>query len=193
MISADEVTVSLYRSPEEFKGFHCEKKDYTDFVQRPEEALQYQNQNLGVTYVFKHKGSPIGYVTLAMGSLSKTELPQERKEQKPFGKVPSLLLGQMARCLDLKGQGVGKIMVDFTIKKAYELAQKIGCRLIIVDSERDVETRYQAYGFESIPPKPKDETVLMFFDLGLRKYSAGISFFIYRRLVARMRSFFRFL
>jgi len=171
MISAEEVTVSLYCSPDEFKSFQCEKKGYADFVKRPQEALRYQAENLGVTYVFKHKGSPIGYVTLAMGALQTEHLPEKRKGQKPFRNVPSLLLGQMARDSNTKGQGVGKIMVDFTLDKAQKLAQKVGCRFVIVDSERDVENRYRSYGFEAIPPRPKKRTVLMFFDLGLRKES----------------------
>ncbi len=169
MISTEEVTVSLYRSPEEFKTFQSEKEGYADFVKRSEEALRYQNENLGVTYVFKHKGSPIGYVTLAMGALEKKELPDERQEQKPFRNVPSLLLGQMARDYNLKGQGVGKMMVDFTLEIALELAQKVGCRFVVVDSEKDKESTYCLYGFEPIPPEPDDKTVLMFFDLGLRK------------------------
>ena len=171
MISAEEVTVSLYRSPDEFKCFQCEKKGYADFVRKSEEALRYQTENLGVTYVFKHNGSPIGYVTLAMGALGKKDLPEKRKEQKPFRNVPSLLLGQMARDSNVMGQGAGEIMVDFTLDKAQELAQRVGCRFVIVDSERDKVNRYESYGFESIPPKPKDKTVLMFFDLGLRKQS----------------------
>ena len=108
---------------------------------------------------------------LGHGALGKIDLPEDRKEQKPFRNVPSLLLGQMARDSDLKGKGVGKIMADFALKKAYELAQEVGCRFI-VDSERDKESRYRLYGFESIPPKrAKAKTVLMFFDLGLRKES----------------------
>ncbi|MCX6660090.1 MAG: hypothetical protein NTX81_06905 [Candidatus Bathyarchaeota archaeon] len=171
MISAEEVTVSPYCSTEEFKGFQCEKKGYADFVKNSQEALTYQNENLGVTYVFKHKGCPIGYVTLAMGALSTVELPEKRREQKPLPNIPSLLLGQMARDCKVKGQGIGRIMVDFTFDKAQELARKAGCRFVIVDSERDVVDRYQSFGFELIPPKPKDKTVLMFFDLGLRKQS----------------------
>ena len=57
------------------------------------------------------------YVTLAMASLQRKELPGERKEKKPYRHVPSLLLGQMARDKRHKGKGVGKIMVDFVIAR----------------------------------------------------------------------------
>jgi predicted GNAT family acetyltransferase len=172
MISAEEVTVSQYHSPEEFKDFQCEKQGYCDFVKNEGEALLYQTKNLGVTYVFKYKGSAIGYVTLAMGDLDRKELDNERQAEKPFRNVPSLLLGHMARDLRLKGQGVGRVMVDFTFDKADEMAQQIGCRYVIVDAERDKLERYRLFGFESIPYKPEDRTVLMFFDLGMRKETA---------------------
>ena len=65
MISAEEVTATQYRSPEEYKDFQCEKQGYCDFVRNEEEALLYQAENLGVTYVFKHKESAIGYARSA--------------------------------------------------------------------------------------------------------------------------------
>jgi len=70
-----------------------EKTEYCDSVQRREEALEYYRENLGVTYVFWSKPDqrPIGFVTLAMGSLRKGDLPAERKGKKPFRHVPSLL------------------------------------------------------------------------------------------------------
>jgi hypothetical protein len=50
MLSYEDVAVSLFRSPDDFRDFLCEKNAYRDFVQKPEEALQYHLENLGVTY-----------------------------------------------------------------------------------------------------------------------------------------------
>jgi ribosomal protein S18 acetylase RimI-like enzyme len=75
----------------------------------------------------------------------------------------------MARDSKYKGQGVGDIMMDYVLEKAHELGKKVGCRFVIVDAEKEKEKLYRdKYGFELVPP-PKDETSLMFFDLGLRK------------------------
>ena len=86
MLSYEDVAVSLFRSPDDFRDFQCEKSEYCDFVQRREEAFEYYKENLGVTYVFWSKSDqrPIGFVTLAMGSLGKKDLPAERGEKKPF-------------------------------------------------------------------------------------------------------------
>jgi len=170
MLSYEGVVISLFRSPDDFRDFQCEKREYCDFVQRPEEALEYYRENLGVTYVFWSKSDrrPIGFVTLAMGSLKKGDLPAERKEKKPFRHVPSLLLGHIARDLRYKGQGAGRIMVDWVLSKASSLADEVGCRFIILDSERDKAQLYERYDFEPIPPEANARTCIMFFDLGVR-------------------------
>lgn len=170
MLSYDDVTVSLYESPEDFQDFQCEKSKYCDFVQKREEASEYYHKNLGVTYVFWSKSDqrPIGFVTLAMGSLRRERLPKEREEEKPFRHVPSLLLGHIARDRRYKGQGAGQIMVDWVLSKANSLAGEVGSRFIILDSEMDKVDLYKKYAFEPIPPDPKAQTCTMFFDLGVR-------------------------
>ena len=170
MLSHEDVVTSTFRSPDEFRDFQCEKKEYCDFVQKPEEALEYYKENLGVTYVFRSKNDqrPIGFVTLAMGSLKRTDLPAGRKEKKPFKHVPSLLLGHIARDEKYKRQGAGRIMLDWVLSKASSLADEVGCRFVILDSERDMVELYKGYAFELIPPEPKDRTCMMFFDLGVR-------------------------
>jgi hypothetical protein len=170
MLSYQDVAVSLFRSPDDFRDFQCEKSEYRDFVQRPEEASQYYRENLGVTYVFwsGKDRRPIGFVTLAMGSLKKQDLPAEREEKKPFRHVPSLLLGHIARDERYKGQGAGQIMVDWVLSKASSLGDEVGCRFVILDSEKEMVERYKGYAFELIPPEPNDRTCVMFFDLGIR-------------------------
>jgi GNAT superfamily N-acetyltransferase len=170
MLSHEDVVTSTFRSPDEFRDFQCEKKEYCDFVQKPEEALEYYKENLGVTYVFWSKSDqrPIGFVTLAMGSLKREELPAKREGKKPFRHVPGLLLGHMARDKRYKGKGAGQIMVDWVLSKASSLGDEVGCRFVILDSERDMVERYKGYAFELIPREPNDRTCVMFFDLGIR-------------------------
>ena len=174
MLSYEDVVVSLYRSPDDFLDFQCEKSKYCDFVQKREEALQYYMENLGVTYVFWSKSDkrPIGFVTLAMGSLKRKDLPPERENKKPFGHVPSLLLGHIARDQRYRGKGAGQIMVDWVLSKASWFADRVGCRFVILDSEMDKVQLYRRYYFELIPPGKSDRTCMMFFDLGVREPKA---------------------
>ena len=171
MLSYEDIVVSLFKSPDDFRDFKCEKKEYCDFVRKPEEAQEYYRENLGVTYVFwsKEDKRPVGFVTLAMGSLRKRDLPSERAESKPFRHVPSLLLGHIARDVRYKSQGVGRIMVNWVLGKANSLADQVGCRFVILDSERDMVELYKRYDFELIPPEENAKTCTMFFDLGFRE------------------------
>jgi len=166
MLTASDVEVRPYSNCSTWKNFQCEKQEYSDFVINQTEAAKFHKQKLGVTYEFWNQGFPVGYVTLAMASLQRKELPTERKEEKPYRHVPSLLLGQMARDKRHKGKGLGKIMVDFVIDKANKLGKEVGCRFVIVDSERDQVARYEKFGFEALPADTNAKTVLMFFDLG---------------------------
>lgn len=169
MLNPDDVRVSEYSTPEDFKDFRCEKKGYSKFLQDENEAYKCRIDNLNITYVFKVGDIHTGYVTLAMGSLSKNKLPKHRSNQKRFRDVPSLLLGQIARDCRYKGQGVGEIMVDWVLNKAHELSQVVGCRLVIMHAELDKEQYYKnKFRFESIPRKKGDKRVLMFFDIGMQ-------------------------
>lgn len=168
MFSASDLEVKRYSTCKAWKDFQCEKQGYSDFVSDPAEAEKFHEERLGVTYGFWTQETPVGYVTLAMASLQRKELPPERKEKKPYRHVPSLLLGQMARDKRQRGKGVGKVMVDFVIATANTLSKEVGCRFVVVDSERDQIPRYESFGFEALPADSVDKTVLMFFDLGLR-------------------------
>ena len=155
MLSAEDVKVSLYRSPDECRTFQCEKQGYADFIQDSNEALKCQSDRLSMTYVFKKDNTIIGYVTLAMGALQKKRLPKDRKKAKRFPNVPSLLLGQLARDRRFKGEGVGGIMVDWVLRTANELSKKIGCRYVILDAELDkIEYYKKNFGFQDLPASP---------------------------------------
>ena len=59
-------------------------------------------------------------------------------------------------------------MVDWVLSKASSFADEVGCRFVILDSERDRVQLYKRYDFELIPPEANARTCMMFFDLGIR-------------------------
>lgn len=60
-------------------------------------------------------------------------------------------------------------MVNWVLGKANSLANEVGCRFVILDSERDMVELYKRYDFELIPPEENAKTCTMFFDLGVRE------------------------
>jgi hypothetical protein len=47
---------------DDVKGFSCSNKDIDDFIQK--EAFMFQEQCLGITYVFNYRSKLIGFATL---------------------------------------------------------------------------------------------------------------------------------
>ena len=57
-------------------------------------------------------------------------------------------------------------MVDWVLKTASELSQKVGCRFVILDAELDKIDHYRKwFGFQEVPLEPGDTHALMYFDL----------------------------
>ena len=96
-------------------------------------------------------------------------MPWQIRKQKPYQHIPCILLGQMARDLNYKRQDVGKIMVDFAISTARQIAEQVGCRYVILDAELDKVELYKEYGFQEVPREEGGKTCVMFFDLGFRE------------------------
>jgi hypothetical protein len=93
-----------------------------------------------------------------------------KSEHKKLGKltthgyIPGMLLGQMARDKNYKGRGIGKIMTSWVVREAINISKRIGCRLIILQSEEDKVKTYENYGFLKIPDSKRKKN-MMFFDL----------------------------
>ena len=167
MMTASDVTVSILKTCDEFIGFECEKQECFDFARNSEKAQKYQLQNLGVTYVFRAGETPIGFVTIAMGSLRKQDSIANGRTEKSSGAVPCVLIEYIARDFRYKGKGVGKVMIDWVINLAHESSKTVGCRFVVVEIPQQQITLFQSYGFELIPPDRRDRHYLMFFDLGI--------------------------
>lgn len=59
---------------------------------------------------------------------------------------------------------MGEVMIAWVIREALQISKRIGCRLIILQSEEDQVNTYQKYGFVKIPDSKKKKN-MMFYDL----------------------------
>ena len=168
MIDANSIVVSVLNPADGVHDFRCEKQEYSDFLASPDGAIGLRKKNLAVTYLFSSHSTIIGFITLALTSLRKHRDP-DNFDQQEVNEIPSLLLTHLARDLRYKAKGVGKVMMDWTINFAYELAATVGCRFIVIEIPQEMITLFQRYGFELLPPDKNDRHYVMFFDLGLRE------------------------
>lgn len=73
-----------------------------------------------------------------------------------FGNIPALLIGHLATHRDYERKGVGRYMVSWVISKAVELSESVGCRLVMLNPEKDVIGFYKKLGFIHVPHENED-------------------------------------
>jgi hypothetical protein len=146
--------------------FSCGKKEIDEFIQK--EALGFQEQLLGVTYLFKNETDLIGFATLCMGHINRQKMALEHRLPEHVDSYPALLIGQLGVCNGLQGSGVGTYICDFYFDRALKLAQKVGCRFLVVDALESAVDFYEKYGFVLAPKQEKEKQKLMFLDITKR-------------------------
>jgi hypothetical protein len=154
---------------DDISSFACGQKEIDDFIQK--EALTFQEQLLGVTYLFKHKNNLIGFATLCMGHLNRQKMAAEHRLIKNISSYPALLIGQLGVCGEHQGIGVGTYICDFCFDRAIRLSQRVGCRFLVVDALESVVKFYESYGFILAPRQEKQKQKLMFLDITKRQLS----------------------
>ena len=102
-------------STDDLSAFHCNKDDDSgcdDFIHKPNEAKQYQNERHGITYLFFHQETMVGYVTLAMASISAERL-EEGSEEVHLKFYPCLFIGRLAIANDWRNKDIGTYVADW--------------------------------------------------------------------------------
>jgi predicted GNAT family N-acyltransferase len=159
--SSDVIEAFVLTDSFDTSKFQCGVKKYDNYLK--DTAISDHNNNIGKIWLFVQHAEVIGYVSIAMSQLHKSEHKKLGK-MTGHGYIPGLLLGQMARDIRYKGKGLGEIMIGWVINEAINISKRIGCRLIILQSERDMVKRYEEYGFLKIPDSKKKRD-MMFYDL----------------------------
>jgi len=165
--SIDFEKVEIYKLKKIFdiESFQCSNLIYEDYIKS--EAYEDQASSIAQTWIFVYNNqNVIGYVSIAMGDLNKTQ--HEKLEQFPHTNVPGLLLGRLATHKDFEGLGIGRKMVDWVFSEAIKYSKDVGCRILYLNPEKGIETWYsEKMQFAHI--KKKNNQDVMFYDLQLYK------------------------
>lgn len=147
----------------ETKEFCCSVTDIDEFIHN--EALDFQNERLGVTYLLLTKNRLIGFVTLSMADLRKEKMEEEERLRIGKENYPALQISQLAVEEKLKKQGIGTYLCDFCLAKAYEFSEKVGCRFLVLNAKREAIEFYEKYGFKLIPKQEKRREPIMYLNI----------------------------
>jgi len=128
--------------------FNCDNDDDSgcnDFIHKPEEAKQYQKERHGVTYLFYYEETMVGYITLAMSSISALRL--EERENVSLRFYPCLLIGRLGVDNNYRHQDIGTYLTEWAIGLALELSEQIGCRYVVLEAKESKVKFYRDCGF----------------------------------------------
>ena len=162
-IDFDKLDIEILEESDDVSGFCCGEKEIDDFIHK--EALDFQNERLGVTYLCYYEDELIGFVTLSMADLRKGKMAAE--DRLPIGRenYPALQISQLAVHDKMQKQGIGTYLCDFCLDRAIKFSEKIGCRFLVLNSIRKAIPFYEKYGFKLLKGQENRREPIMFLNI----------------------------
>ena len=142
-IGHDQLCPQKITGTENLGDFRCSDPEFEEYLRVS--ALYDQSVGMGRTYAFMHEGRIAGYIVLAAAHVPDTE--QKRLNIDTYGPVPGLVISHLATHEEYERRGVGRNMVLWAIDYAKDLAENIGCRIVVVGADPEVEGFYEKIGF----------------------------------------------
>ena len=169
------------------ENFNCTNSDLNEFLKK--DALPYQEELLGVTYLFVLNKKPndiLCFFTISNDGLKLAPVSNstQKKIKKKFPRVkhrmdyPSVKIGRLGVDEKYNGSGLGSDLLDFIKDWFTDGQNKTGCRFLLVDAYNTprVLAFYQKNNFDFLMTEESEallynkkiselKTRLMFFDL----------------------------
>jgi GNAT superfamily N-acetyltransferase len=177
------VIESLQRDKHRRLAFSCGEETLDRFLQ--ENAHQACAKNLSKTYVAVDEIDEtviLGYYTVTTTQIEAGELPPEviKHLKLPNNRdVPAQLVAKLAVAENIKGQGVGPLMLMDALTRCVRVSAEVGGVAIVVDALREnLVGFYEHYGFRRFEPDSlkmfiTTETVKELIGVPLREREVG--------------------
>lgn len=146
----------LERDRHDRRHFDCGNVDLNRWLENV--AGQYEDRDLARTYVATLPDDPrvLGYYAVASHHVQFEWLPApEAKGLPKHQHLPVILLGKLAVCRSVQGQGLGGIMLLDALRLAEHVSARIGARAVEVDAIDDTaKAFYTKHGFVELLDNP---------------------------------------
>lgn len=164
-ITFENIRIAKIKDSHTLNTFASYEKELVDFLF--EDALDNQNKNLSITFLWFFQEQLAAYITLLTDKINLEGDVRESFQNKGiyYRSLPALKIGRL--CVDDRflRKGIGKLMMGFAVDKVKEINEdKAGCRFITVDAKEGSVGFYEKLGFETMQPK-KDSTTAMYLDI----------------------------
>ena len=170
-----EIRIEKLNEKHDLSIFHSYEKELVDFLH--EDALNNQEQNLSITFLWFYKGDFISYITLLTDKINLQGNLKRffREKDIHYKSLPALKIGRVCVHNEYLKRGIGRLMILFSINTAKEIGEnKAGCRFITLDAKRNIKKEldsihfYKKLGFNVLKKRQKGTTP-MYLDLKMPK------------------------
>ena len=162
-IDSGKLEFKILETSDDLSSFDCSKDDtmgLNEFIH--EEALQYQKEKLGITYLFFHENNVVGFVTLAMSQIEVKETPPRLPFPVTIKYYPALKIGRLAVDNKYREKNVGTNICLWSLYFAEDLSKGIGCRFVVVLTQGKTINFYEKCDFEIVPKYKNKPKVFLF-------------------------------
>lgn len=132
--------------------FRCGDAALDEWLQK--RAGQDERRNVARVFVAVDDASQIvGFYSLSAFTLSLDEIPGDMAAKLPrYDHIPAALIGRLARHEQVRGQGIGEILIADALQRIVNVAQDLAVFAIVVEAKnRAASDFYQSFGFIPFP------------------------------------------
>ncbi len=137
--------------------FTCGIPSLDNYIQK--QVGQDIKRKLAACFVLSNEKNEIkGYYTLSNAGITREQIPEKIRKKLPraYYSLPVTLLGRLAVDERYKGQGLGKLLLIDSLKRAFEASGVIGSMTVVVDPiDTEAVSFYQRFGFIQLPDSGK--------------------------------------
>lgn len=136
--------------------FDCGEPALDEYLRR----YARQNQDSGISRTFVAVGAAepkrvIGYYSVAVGAIDRTNLPAQAAKRFPAFPIPVARIGRLAVDHAIQGQGLGEDLMMDALRRSLRVATEVGIVAVLIDAKHERARRFYAqYEFEALPDQP---------------------------------------
>jgi GNAT superfamily N-acetyltransferase len=145
-----EVEIRPLRPEDDRSSFSCGQPDLDRFFHHYAGQNQFK-LHVAITYVALAGGRLLGFATVTVGSVERTNLPSQRLGRRlPAYPLPILRLARLGVDRQAQGLGVGRALLRHVPALALQQRASLGCVGVVTDAKPEAVDFYRRCGFEPL-------------------------------------------
>lgn len=131
-IPFSELETKILEPSDNLSNFDCSMNDImglNGFIH--DEALDFQKENLGITYLFLHQKKIVGFVTLAMGNIEIKKTKYKLPFLTTINDYPSLVIARLGVDNNYRRCDIGRNICFWCLSISQRFSKEIGCVAVI--------------------------------------------------------------